>query len=256
MKEQLASAASSLSSAAANANLNLNQTLTKAEGQISVQESASPQRASHKRTVSSGNFEYAASSPNSASVKSQSKQELIVQPKKANSLVLNRDLVQNQLTDSSPEYEPKDIELQRTVESISPQLGTLNIRDSPRSRQDSINGEKRASSAGTNRRQQPLLPHQQAFKSGQQSTPKQPQLVTTSDLNKKPSQSTTNESFQQAYANQANNKIEIDLLEFNALKDTNEVLKAEVQRLTTFEAEFRKLEKEVYIKIFYFLNED
>ena len=249
MKEQLASAASSLSSAAANANLNLNQSLTKAEGQISVQESASPapQRASHKRTVSSGNFEYPASSLNSTSVKSQSKQELIVQPKKADSLVLNQDLVQNQLIDSSPEYEPKDIELQRTIESISPQLGTLNIRDSPRSRQDSINGEKRASSAGTNRRQQPLLPHQQTLKNDQQSISTQSQLVTSSDLKKTPSPSSTTQSFQQAYANQTNNNIEIDLLEFNALKDTNEVLKAEVQRLITFEAKFNNLEKEVKI---------
>ncbi len=220
MKEQLASAASSITSAA---NVNIPTTLNpikKAESQTNVQEQStslsSTTSVGHKRTVSSGNFDYAPStSPSASAIQSTSTKA-------------------KQSQQST--YEPKDIELERNSnEPISPQPGSINLRDSPRNRQDSVT-DKRAASTGPNRRQQPQLPNQiiKSVKTTESSV--DPYFSSTKTLKNSDSSSGSSKF---------DGKVEIDPLELDALKDTIEVLKAEVQRLGVFEIKLKNQEKEV-----------
>ncbi len=142
LKEQLVSAASQLQTA-----VNATDTpLTKTESQQVV--SNSRVDTTHRRTISTSHFD---SSPTSSSSGSFKINDSVNEPP---TVVQDMSMTRKVASRSGSE--------QRT-EAESPQPGSINLRDTPRHRESSVNGagERRTSSA-SGRRQQPVPPVQRA----------------------------------------------------------------------------------------------
>lgn len=180
-----------------------------------------PKKTAHKRTVSSGNFDMSSSAD--SSVSSRHDETVIVQDMSMTKRSTPRSAsVQHNQPDS--DFESKQV----------PQPGSINLRDSPRHRNDHPQLEKRPSSTG--RRIQPMVPTQ--------NQPETAEISSGVTIPKNVSTNLPQTSYNEFYNNaSSNNKTEvIDSLELNALRDTNNVLKSEVQRLSGLEVKVKELE--------------
>lgn len=130
----------------------------------------------------------------------------------------------------------------------APQPGSINLRESPRHRKES---------STERRRQQPALPQQatsQPVAVRPQAEPvaaavTQPMMKGASSAVSRESISiskSTSKNMSEYYQENSGSNVEvIDSLELNALRDTNDVLKSEVQRLSALEHKLKSLNKEV-----------
>ena len=213
LKEQFASAASQLTEA-----VNQTDMVPKTDGQ----EATSSPRTGHKRTVSSGNFE--SSSSANSSISSRHEDPVVVQDmsKTKRTNTPRSASVQHYQPDNDPETNKQ-----------FPQPGSINLRDSPRHRNESVETKRPSSSTG--RRVQPMVPTQNQPETSSDS------MVT---IPKNPSANLTSTSHNEFYNNASNNNKteQIDSLELHALRDTNDVLKSEVQRLSGLENKLKELE--------------
>jgi hypothetical protein len=223
LKEQLVSAASEIQTAVNNQAKNPN--LTKTESQlIDKTESKLSERTQRRLETNNEVKQYAPSTSSSeGSIKDIEKEPVIVQDMSQTVRVPSRSSSQQ------PSYEPRDIDIER-VKTESPQPGSINLRDTPRHR-----------STSTGRRQQPLLPHQQKMATEANVNKSNTPTSSTSSMNAMPKSSSKN--INEYYDNATATEL-VDSLELNALRETNDVLKSEVHRLSALEQKLKTMNKD------------
>lgn len=136
----------------------------------------------------------------------------------------------------------------RGSSDTAPQPGSINLRESPRHRKES---------STERRRQQPALPQQATSQPASvRPSPEPAAAVVAQPMMKGASSAVSRESISiskstsknmsEYYQENSGSNVEvIDSLELNALRDTNDVLKSEVQRLSALEHKLKSLNKEV-----------